>query len=504
MASDTVGNGRAPGISDPISELCDLPAVRLRQMIGDRDISPVELLESCRRRIDRVNPVLNAVVTTCWERAEDEARAAEAVVMDARAPLGPLHGLPLAIKDLEETEGVRTTFGSPLYADHVPKQDDAAVAAVRRAGAIVVGKTNTPEFGAGGHTTNAVFGATRNPFDPALTAGGSSGGSAVAVASGMLPLCTGSDTGGSLRIPAAFCGVVGFRPSPGLIAASRRPFGWSPLPVLGPLARDVADAALLLSGMTGVDRRDPLSVAVDGASLRQLEAVEPGTARVAFSEDLGFAAVSAAVRAAFRERIERIGGLFATCVAAAPDLHAADDVFAILRGLGYLARYKKLYAERRGDLGPNIIENYEQALRYTTDDVAWAHAEHTRIYRAFQTFFDRHDLLVTPTVPIAPFAVEERTANQIDGIAMRSYFHWLALTYGLTLAGHPVISIPCGLGPAGMPFGLQICAGRGQDRFLLGAAHALMQRWADQPDLARPVPAPGGGAATPIREREVS
>src|SRR5215472_14245582 len=235
-----------------MAELCDLGAVELRQLIGRKAISPVELLESCLRRIEAVNPALNAVTATCIDRAKTEAKAAEAAVLRGDT-LGLLHGLPIGIKDLNETAGLRTTWGSPLYADYVPEKDERMVAAVRKAGAIVVGKTNVPEFGAGANTNNPVYGPTGNPFDPKRICGGSSGGSAVALATSMLPLCTGSDTGGSLRIPAAFCGIVGYRPSVGLIASERRPVGWTPITTQGPMGRSLADTALLLSAQISDD-----------------------------------------------------------------------------------------------------------------------------------------------------------------------------------------------------------------------------------------------------------
>src|SRR5579863_5404532 len=245
-------------VTEPVmTEPCDLSAVELGRLIGRKKLSPVELLASCLGRIEAVNPVLNAVTATAIERAQAEAKTAEKAVMTG-APLRPLHGLPIGIKDLNVTEGIRTTWGSLLYKDHVPDADERMVAAVRHAGAIVVGKTNTPEFGAGANTNNRVYGPTRNPFDPARICGGSSGGSAVALATSMLPTCTGSDTGGSLRIPAAFCGIVGFRPTPGLVASERRPMGWNPLSVQGPMGRTVADTLLLLQAQVSDDLRDPL------------------------------------------------------------------------------------------------------------------------------------------------------------------------------------------------------------------------------------------------------
>src|SRR6188472_2514464 len=264
-------------------ELLNLSAVQLRRRIGTKEISPVELLEACIARIERINPAVNAVTAVCYERARQEAKVAERAVMRGDA-LGLLHGLPAGIKDLDETGGLLTTYGSPLYRDFVPERDNAMVARVRAAGAVVVGKTNVPEFGAGANSRNFVWGATGNPFDPMLNAGGSSGGSAVALATNMLPLCTGSDTGGSLRIPAAICGVVGFRPSPGLVPVERRGLGWTPISVVGPMGRTVADTCLLMAAQAALDDCDPLSYPVDARSFARPEPRDLGSLRVAFTE----------------------------------------------------------------------------------------------------------------------------------------------------------------------------------------------------------------------------
>src|SRR5215472_733238 len=286
-----------------MAELCDLGAVELRQLIGRKAISPVELLESCLRRIEAVNPALNAITATVIDRAKAEAKAAEKAVLAGDA-LGPLHGLPIGIKDLNETGGLKTTWGSPIYKDYVPEKDERMVAAVRRAGAIVVGKTNVPEFGAGANTNNPVYGPTGNPFDPARICGGSSGGSAVALATSMLPTCTGSDTGGSLRIPAAFCGIVGFRPTPGLVASERRPLGWTPLSVQGPMGRSVADTLLLLQAQVSDDARDPLAAPVDAQEFSAPRLVDLSTLRVAVTEDFGgVLPLDPRIRATFRERV---------------------------------------------------------------------------------------------------------------------------------------------------------------------------------------------------------
>jgi Asp-tRNA(Asn)/Glu-tRNA(Gln) amidotransferase A subunit family amidase len=422
-----------------MSQLCDDDAVTLRRAIGAREISPVELLESC--------------------------------------------------KDLQETEGLRTTYGSPLYADYVPARDERSVATVRDAGAVVVGKTNTPEFGAGANTTNAVYGPTGNPFDPRRICGGSSGGAAVALATAMVPLATGSDTGGSLRTPAAYCGVVGFRPSPGLVPSERRPLGWTVISVVGPMGRTVADTSLLLSAMAGFDPRDPFSVPTDPRDLRVPPPVDLATLRVAISEDLGFAPVDTGIRATFRQRTALFAGRFRAAGSRDPDLGDADETFEVIRAASFLAAHSQRYQRNRDKLGPNIVANVEQGLGFSLADLARAQAEQTRVYRAFQQLFEEVDVLICPAAAVPPFPVEQLYATHINGEKLRSYFHWLAITYGLSLTGHPVAVIPCGLDPTGAPFGIQICGPRHGDAFTLGVARALEQHFfATVPKLARPVP----------------
>ena len=470
-----------------MTELCDLSAVELRRLIGQKAVSPVELLASCLTRIAAVNPALNAITATCIERAQQEARTAEKAVL-AGDPLGPLHGLPIGIKDLNETAGLKTTWGSPLYKDYVPEKDERMVAAVRRAGAIVVGKTNVPEFGAGANTNNPVWGPTGNPFDPKRICGGSSGGSAVALATSMLPTCTGSDTGGSLRIPAAFCGVVGFRPSPGLVASERRPLGWTPLSVQGPMGRTVADTLLLLQAQVSGDSRDPLAAGIDPAEFAAIAPVDLACLRVAVSEDLGGMPIDRRIRQTFRERIDVIRHAFKSCDRRDPDMAGADEAFAIIRAQNFLAAHSERYEQHRDKLGPNIIANYEQGLGMTAADVARGHAVQTRIYRAFQAFFEEVDILISPTVPVPPFPLEQRYCAEIDGRTLPTYFSWLAPTYYLTLTGHPCISLPCGLEPTGTPFALQICGPARQDKFVLDAAHAVESLLQRDPRTARPVP----------------
>jgi amidase len=467
--------------------LCELSAVEARRRIGTKELSPVELLEACIARIEAINPAVNAVTATAFEDARVAAHAAEAAVLAGeRLPL--LHGLPVGVKDLNDTAGLLTTYGSPVYRDFIPERDEAMVGRVRAAGAVIVCKTNTPEFGAGANTRNSVWGATGNPFDPLRNAGGSSGGSAVALATGMMPLATGSDTGGSLRIPAAYSGVVGFRPSPGLVPTNKRAFGWSPLSIQGPMARSVADVALLLGAQAAFDSDDPFSVPVDGASFARLEAIDLGSLRCAVSADLGFAPVDAAYRATFERKVAGVSGLFRACDWTAPDFGEADRCFEVIRAVQFLGQHGETYQRDPGLLGPNVRANYEQGAAMSLADFAWAHMEQTRIYRRVQRFFEEYDVLISPTVPISPFPWEQLYLAEMNGEPLRTYFHWLALTYGITLTGHPAISIPCGVDACGMPFGLQIVGPHKGDRFVLGVAYALEQALAGRAELARPLP----------------
>jgi Asp-tRNA(Asn)/Glu-tRNA(Gln) amidotransferase A subunit family amidase len=462
-------------------------AVELRRRIGSKEISPVELLETCIERIVRINPSVNAVTATCFDRARAEAKAAERSVQRGDA-LGLLHGLPTGIKDLEETGGLLTTFGSQLYRDYVPTHDSAMVARVRAAGAIVVGKTNVPEFGAGANSRNVVWGATGNPFDPMLNAGGSSGGSAVALACDMLPVCTGSDTGGSLRIPGAICGVVGFRPSPGLVPVERRGLGWTPISVVGPMGRTVADACLLLAAQAAMDDCDPLSYPVDPLEFAVPEPRDLATLRVAYTEDFGICPVDKTIRQVFRDKIAAMRHLFRSCDAVTFDFAEADRCFDVIRAANYVAKYREAYEDDPDSLGPNVRANYEMGAAMSLADMAWAHLEQTRIFRRFQQTFRDYDLVLAPTTPVSPFPWSQLYLAEMDGKPLNNYYHWLALTYVITLATNPAIALPCGTDHKGMPFGLQVVGRFRGDRALLGAAHSMEQAFNAIAALRRPRP----------------
>jgi Asp-tRNA(Asn)/Glu-tRNA(Gln) amidotransferase A subunit family amidase len=476
-----------------MTEPCDLTARDARALIGAKRLSPVELVESCIARVEAVDHAVNAMIARDFARAREAARAAEHAVMHGQK-LGALHGLPIGIKDLENTAGLRTTSGSPIFAEHVPAQDDRTVACLRAAGGIVLGKTNVPEFGAGANTRNAVYGATGNPFDPARSAAGSSGGSAVALATGMVPLASGSDTGGSLRNPAAFCGVVGFRPTPGLVASEKHAHGWSPLGVNGPMARNVGDVALMLSAMVSDDPRDPLATTIHGRAVRRPEDFFPLTEldlsrlRVAFTPDFGFAPTERIVREAFADKSRQFRHVFARAEDAAPDCAGADETFAVLRAVGFLAAHEEKVRTQPENVGPNVRANVEEGLRYSALDVARALTAQTAMYRRWQGFFADFDVILSPAITITPRPWTELFPTEIDGVPTKSYFHWLALAYAATLPGHPALCLPVGRDAAGMPFGLQIIGPRGGDAFVLGVAGALERLLAGDPATARPVP----------------
>ena len=467
--------------------LLELSAVELRQRIGTREVSPAELLEACIARIARINGAVNAITATDYRAAREQAMRAEQAARRGDV-LGRLHGLPSGIKDLHETAGLLTTYGSPLFRDHVPAADCAMVANMRAQGAVIVAKTNVPEFGAGANSRNPVWGATGNPFDPMLNPGGSSGGSAVALACDMLPICTGSDTGGSLRIPAAMCGVVGFRPSPGLVPMETRGLGWTPISVLGPLGRDVGDTRMLFAAQLGMDDRDPLSFPLDPDAVAVGRPADLGRLRVAWTEDFGQCPVGGEIRAAMRGKMAAMRHLFRSCDEVSLDLGEADRCFDVVRATSFLARYLPSWETDKASLGPNIRANYEIGAAMSLADAAWAHGEQTRLFRRFQALYRDYDLVLSPTVPVTPFPWTQLYLEELEGVRLRNYYHWLALTYVVTLATNPAISLPVGTDAQGMPFGLQVVGRFHGDVALLDAAQAMEAAFARIPGLGRPKP----------------
>jgi amidase len=465
-------------------DLCATPAVDLARMIRNRELSATELLEAVLTRIEAVNPPVNAIVTL----APEPARAV-AADLDARAArgsfAGPLHGLPIAIKDLAETAGIRTTFGSPIFASYVPDFDAPHVALLKQAGAVVIGKTNVPEFGAGSQTFNPVFGPTRNPYDTRLTPGGSSGGAAAAVATGMIPFADGSDLAASVRNPAAFCGVVGLRTTPGLVPSD--PF--DPLPVVGPIARTAEDAALLLAGMCGPDPGLPLARPDRPSAFLDLRPASLRGLRVAWTFDLGDLPVQPEVRSvlsAARDRLEQAG-----CEVAdqAPDLSDADEVFQVLRA-ARMAGMAPLLRAHRGQIKAALAWNIEKGIALTGEQIASAQAGHAAIFGRVRSFLrdGRYEVLALPTVQVVPFDVQTEWVREINGVPMATYIDWMRSCSRITVSAHPAVSvpaglipaglipaglIPAGLTPAGLPVGLQLVAPYGADRRLLEIAAAV-------------------------------
>ena len=464
-------------------ELCFASATELGRLYRTRKVSPLEVMQSILAQVGRVNPQVNAIVTLARDSALAEARKATRV-MSRRTELPPLFGVPITIKDLTVTKGLRTTYGSTIYADHVPTEDALVVRRLKAAGAIVLGKTNTPEFGAGANTFNTVFGATRNPWNLALTCGGSSGGSAVALATGMGPIAHGTDLGGSLRIPAAFCGVVGFRTTPGLVPVYPRELAWDQLSVHGPMARTVADSALVLSVMAGPDDRSPISYAVDTRQF--VKAVRKPSVkgwRIAWTPDLARLIPVDTEVASIAEQSARVFRSSGAAVeTASPDLSETNEIVLATRGLTMAALHGDKLAQWRDQMQQGLVWNIEQGLRLTPQEIGRGEKLRTILWHRVRTFFERYDLLVLPTVAVKPFPVEQPYPTEINGRALANYTQWFFLTYAISLTGLPAISVPCGFTKDGLPVGLQIVGGRRQEAAVLAAAAAFERAapWADK------------------------
>jgi amidase len=479
----------------PERDLCFTPATELVNLYRARKVSPLEVMQAVLARVDQVNLQVNAYVTIVRESALKAARAATSALRRG-AKLPPLHGVPVSIKDLEPTKGIRTTWGSKIFEHHVPEEDALIVLRLKAAGAIVVGKTNTPEFGAGANTFNAVFGATRNPWNLALTCGGSSGGAAVALATGMGPIAQGSDLGGSLRIPAAFCGVVGFRTTPGLVPVYPRELAWDSLSVSGPMARTVVDTALMLAAIAGPDDRAPLSYAVDTRDF--LKAVRNPSVkgwRVAWTPDLnGLIPVDAEVANVAEGAIKVFRSLGAKVEAACPDFSEVNDIVLATRGLSMVALHADKLARWKGEMQKGLVWNIEQGLRLMPQEIARGEKLRTTLWHRVRTFMETRDLLILPTVAVPPFPVEQPYPTEINGKPLDNYTQWFFLTYGISVTGLPAISVPCGFTQGGLPVGLQIVGRRRQEAAVLTAA-AAFERAAPWSDRIPPVVGERRGAA---------
>ena len=466
-------------------QLCFLPATELAQLIRRRELSATEVMQAHLDQIERHNPDVNAVVTLLPERALEAARSLDERLSRGESG-GPLCALPVAHKDLAPTKGIRTTFGSPVFADFVPEQDAIIVERLRDAGALTIGKTNTPEFGAGSQTFNAVFGATRNPYDLARTCGGSSGGAAAALASGMIPIADGSDLGGSLRNPASFCNVVGLRPSAGRVPTWPSFSAWFTLAVVGPMARTVSDVALMMSAIAGPDPRSPISIDAPASLFAESLERDCKGLRIAWSPALGGLPVEPEVTRVLESHLGVFEQLGCTVEQADPDLQDADEIFQALRAWNFELAYGGLLETAREQLKDTVVWNIEQGVRLTGPQLGAVERKRTQLFHRMREFMDNYDYLVAPVVQVLPFDVTVPYVTEINGEKLQTYIDWMKSCYWVSVTGQPALSVPCGFSSDGLPVGVQI-VGRHRDDFgVLQLGHAFEQAtgyWKQRPAL---------------------
>ena len=466
-----------------------MTAVELAQRIRSKEISCVEVMQAHIAQIDRVNPKVNAIITYHPEQALESANAADAALQRGDE-VGVLHGLPVAHKDLVDTAGVRTTYGSPIYADHIPQQDMLMVERLKQAGAISVGKTNTPEFGAGSQTFNEVFGATLNPYDLSKTCGGSSGGAAVALSCGMVPIADGSDLGGSLRNPSNFCNIVGFRTAIGRVPVWPSQTPWSALSVQGPMARTVQDTALMLSAIAGPDARCPVALTdareTFNPLVNSLERDFEGV-RIAWSSDMGGLPVDPRIVSVIESQRGTFGELGCDIDETCPDFCDANDVFMTMRAAGMAATRAELLRDHRDKLKDTVIWNIEEGMKLNAGDVGAAEVKRAALYERVRKFMETYEFMVFPVSQHPPFDVTQPYLTEVNGVQMETYIDWMRSCYYITATGHPAISVPCGFTDEGLPVGVQI-VGRHQSEFsVLQLAYAFQQAtdiWEQKPEIA--------------------
>ena len=456
------------------ADLCFLTATQLARRVAQGELSARDVVSAHLARIEQINPRVNAIVTLAADRALEAAARADDHQVRGGA-LGPLHGLPIAHKDLIPTRGLRTTFGSKIFADHVPDHDGLIVERLHAAGAITVGKTNTPEFGAGSQTFNDVFGATRNPYDLTKTCGGSSGGAAVALATGMAPIADGTDFGGSLRNPASFCNVVGLRPSPGRVPVWPAPAPWFRLDVQGPMGRTAEDVALMLSAIAGPDARSPISLPEPGGRFRHPIERDLRGVRVAWSQTLGGLPVAPAVTAVVTASVRHLEALGCRVDDAEPDLTDADEIFRVWRAWYYEHALGTLLDAHRAELKDTVIWNIEEGRALDAHRIGRAARAWSRLEARVRVFFETYDFLALPVCQVPPFDVDVPYVTAIDGVAMETYLDWMRSCYHISVTGLPAVSVPCGFTPDGLPVGLQIVGRPGDDFGVLQVAHAFEQ-----------------------------
>jgi amidase len=448
-------------------ELVRATACAVVEKLNSGEVSPLDLLDVLERRIAEVDGKVNALPTRCFDRARGHAKA---LMNKPKGERGLLAGLPVPIKDLTDVAGVLTTQGSPIYRDNIPAHSDLLVEHLEDNGGVIYAKSNTPEFGAGANTFNEVFGATRNPWDTSRSAAGSSGGAAVALATGMAWLAHGSDMGGSLRNPASFCGIVGLRPSIGRVAHTPKFKIDRNLGVQGPMARNVEDLALLLDAMSGERPADPLSLPLLPASFLSAARSGKRPKRIAFSPDLGITPVDPEVAAITRKAALRFAELGVIVEEAHPDLREAHECFHVLRAFDFAISKAELLRSRRDMLKPEVIWNIEEGLKLTVEQLARAEAQRVAMTNRTLEFFGTYDLLLAPATIVAPFPIENRYVAECAGRKFDNYVEWLGIVYAITLVCCPALSLPCGFTASGLPIGLQmVAAPRGEPQLLAGA-----------------------------------
>jgi amidase len=451
-------------------ELVRATACVIVDKLNSGEVTPLDLLDVLERRVAEVDGKVNALPTLCFDRARTYAKALMKKPVGER---GLLAGMPVPIKDLTDVEGVLTTQGSPIYRDNIPARSDLLVERLENNGGLIYAKSNTPEFGAGANTFNEVFGATRNPWDTSRSAAGSSGGAAVALATGMAWLAHGSDMGGSLRNPASFCGVAGMRPSIGRVAHTPVAKIDRNLGVQGPMARNIEDLALLLDAMSGEHPADPLSLPAPATSFRSAARSGTRPKRVAYSPDLGITPVDPEVAAITRKAAARFAEAGAIVEEAHPDLREAHECFHVLRAYDFAISKAALLRTKRDLLKPEVIWNIEEGLKLTVEQLARAEAQRLAMTRRMLEFFETYDLLLAPATIVAPFPVENRYVAECAGKKFDNYVEWLGIVYAITLVCCPALSLPCGFTASGLPVGLQVVAPPRADAQLLAGAKVL-------------------------------